>query len=89
MPCVNIPGSHRKGTMKVRFIRVDGRRKPGMHARMTHAKATEMIAKGIVERYDCPQWGRRSDKMKFNLKNLTRDGGISGADFRNSDSSVA
>lgn len=54
--------------MKVVYKRADGRRKVGQTARMTEAKAKEMIAKNIVEEYT-GEWPRKH-KMKFQLKNL-------------------
>lgn len=58
--------------MRVRFLKRDGRRKPGTLAKMSPHKANEMIEKNIVEEYDGPFTRnlRRSDKLKFNLKNL-------------------
>lgn len=73
--------------MKVRFIRADGRRKVGQVGGMSHAKAIEMIAKGIVEEYSGP-WPPR-EKMNFKLKDLKGNGKNIGADFRNGDSPIA
>lgn len=57
--------------MNVVFIRSDGRRKVGMHHKMTEKKAKEMIDKGIVKEYNGP-WPPQKTKMKFNLKSLKK-----------------